>query len=89
MAIPYVSDNIFAKILTGDIPSYKIFETEHVLAVLDAFPCVPGHALLLPKGPAFTHVCLSSFVCSLLYKLCIQKNKKQNSAGGDRDGHVS
>jgi diadenosine tetraphosphate (Ap4A) HIT family hydrolase len=47
---PYDKDNIFKKIIEGKIPSYKIFETEHVLAILDAFPVVPGHALLLPKA---------------------------------------
>ena len=47
----YSKDNIFAKIIAGDIPCFKIFETEHALAILDAFPCAPGHALLLPKAP--------------------------------------
>lgn len=51
---PPLSQNIFAKILAGEIPSYKIFETEHALAILDAFPITPGHALLLPK-----HACSS------------------------------
>ena len=45
----YDENNIFAKIIAGAIPSYKIFETEHSLAILDAFPMVEGHALLLPK----------------------------------------
>ena len=46
----YDSSNIFARILRGELPSYKIFETEHALAILDAFPLVRGHCLLLPKG---------------------------------------
>eukprot|EP00038_Savillea_parva_P014843 m.12249 g.12249 ORF g.12249 m.12249 type:complete len:145 (-) comp2923_c0_seq1:86-520(-) len=46
----YDKDNIFAKILAGDIPSYKVFETEHALAILDAFPMCEGHCLLIPKG---------------------------------------
>ncbi len=45
----YNLDNIFAKILRGEIPSYKIFETEHSIAILDAFPVVDGHSLLIPK----------------------------------------
>lgn len=49
-AIAYDPENVFQKIIDGVIPSYKIFETEHVLAILDAFPLVPGHALLLPKA---------------------------------------
>ncbi len=50
MAHPaYEDGNIFEKILNGQIPCHKIFETEHTLAILDAFPVVDGHALLLPK----------------------------------------
>merc|ERR1711981_248384 len=45
----YDTNNIFAKIIRGEIPSYKIFETDKVLAILDAFPCAEGHSLLLPK----------------------------------------
>merc|ERR550537_583883 len=46
----YDKNNVFAKILRGEIPSYKIFETEHCMAILDAFPGARGHSLLLPKG---------------------------------------
>eukprot|EP00919_Chromeraceae_sp_WS-2016_P013576 GHVR01031990.1.p1 GENE.GHVR01031990.1~~GHVR01031990.1.p1 ORF type:complete len:156 (+),score=30.29 GHVR01031990.1:36-470(+) len=45
----YDNDNIFSGILDGKIPSYKIFETEHALAILDAFPVCRGHSLLIPK----------------------------------------
>merc|ERR1719433_1954913 len=45
------SDNLFNKIVKGDIPCYKIFETDKALAFLDLFPCTPGHALLITKGP--------------------------------------
>lgn len=56
MAIAYDPENIFLKIIKGDIPSFKLFETEHVVAILDAFPSVPGHALLLPKAPGYATV---------------------------------
>ncbi|TMW63659.1 hypothetical protein Poli38472_002600 [Pythium oligandrum] len=54
--IPYDRENVFLKIIEGKIPSFKIFETEHVLAVLDAFPLVPGHALLLPKATGYATI---------------------------------
>ncbi|CAI5734257.1 unnamed protein product [Peronospora destructor] len=54
--IGYDPDSIFAKIIKGDIPSYKLFETEHVVAILDAFPVVQGHALLLPKAVGFATI---------------------------------
>ncbi|KAJ0389698.1 hypothetical protein ATCC90586_011428 [Pythium insidiosum] len=59
---PYDAENVFAKILDGKIPSYKIFETEHVLAILDAFPLVPGHALLIPKARGYATV-MGAYAC--------------------------
>eukprot|EP00392_Amoebophrya_sp_AT5.2_P009965 g9996.t1 len=49
----YEEGNIFAKILDGAIPSFKVFENEHALAILDAFPVTPGHTLLMPKKKGF------------------------------------
>merc|ERR1719378_1399575 len=43
------SGNIFEKIIRGKIPCYKIFETKHCIAILDAFPCSRGHSLLVCK----------------------------------------
>lgn len=45
----YEPDNIFAKILRGEIPSAKIYEDDTVLALLDAFPQARGHALVIHK----------------------------------------
>lgn len=41
--------SIFSKIVSGEIPSYKIAEDDHYLAFLDAFPLKKGHALVIPK----------------------------------------
>jgi histidine triad (HIT) family protein len=48
----YDANNIFAKILRGELPCYKIYEDDKVLAFLDIMPRAPGHALVLPKAPA-------------------------------------
>ncbi|MGL5446872.1 MAG: HIT family protein [Rhabdaerophilum sp.] len=48
----YDNQNIFAKILRGEIPSFKIFEDEHTLAFMDIMPRAPGHCLVIPKVPA-------------------------------------
>ena len=50
--IAYDSNNIFAKILRGELPCYKVYEDEHVLAFLDIMPRSPGHTLVIPKAPA-------------------------------------
>jgi histidine triad (HIT) family protein len=48
----YDRDNIFARILRGELPAAKVYEDEDVLAFLDLFPQSRGHALVLPKVPA-------------------------------------
>ena len=48
----YDPNNIFAKILRGDLPCYKIYEDDKALAFLDIMPRAPGHALVLPIATA-------------------------------------
>ncbi|WP_300528579.1 HIT family protein [Maricaulis sp.] len=48
----YDPDNIFAKILRGEMPCAKVYEDEHVLAFMDAFPQTRGHVLVVPREPA-------------------------------------
>ena len=48
----YDPNNIFAKILRGELPCYKIYEDDKALAFLDIMPRAPGHALVLPKAAA-------------------------------------
>jgi histidine triad (HIT) family protein len=50
-ALPYDPDNIFAKILRGEIPCSKVYEDEWALACHDINPQAPVHILVLPKGP--------------------------------------
>ena len=47
---PYDDNNIFARILRGEIPSKKVYEDEHVLAFHDIRPLSPTHILVIPKG---------------------------------------
>ena len=48
----YDSNNIFAKILRGEIPSVKVFEDDKTLAFMDVMPQTDGHVLVIPKEPA-------------------------------------
>ncbi|ESQ88191.1 HIT family hydrolase [Asticcacaulis sp. AC460] len=48
----YAPDNIFAKILSGAIPSVKVYEDDRVLSFMDAFPQANGHTLVIPKVSA-------------------------------------
>ena len=45
----YQPDNLFAKIVKGDIPAYKVYEDDKALAFLDIMPRTPGHTLVIPK----------------------------------------
>ena len=46
----YDNDNVFAKILRGEIPCDKVYEDDHVLAFHDITPQAPVHVLVIPKG---------------------------------------
>ena len=48
----YDTNNIFARILRGEIPAHKVYEDEHTLAFMDVMPQADGHALVIPKHPA-------------------------------------
>ena len=47
----YDDQNVFAKIIRGEIPCNKVYEDEHVLAFHDIAPQTPVHILVIPKGP--------------------------------------
>ena len=48
----YDPDNVFAKILRGELPAYKVYEDDRAFAFLDIMPRAPGHTLIIPKRPA-------------------------------------
>ena len=48
----YDPNNIFAKILRGELPCHKVYEDDKTLAFLDIMPRAPGHTLVLPKAAA-------------------------------------
>jgi histidine triad (HIT) family protein len=58
MAYDYDPQNIFAKILRGEIPNKTVYENDHALAFEDIQPAAPVHVLVIPKGP---YVCYDHF----------------------------
>jgi histidine triad (HIT) family protein len=50
----YDPNNVFAKILRGELPSHKVFEDDKVFAFLDIMPRSSGHTLVIPKSPVRT-----------------------------------
>jgi diadenosine tetraphosphate (Ap4A) HIT family hydrolase len=49
--LPYDDQNVFAKILRGELPCAKVYEDEWTLGFLDIAPLAPVHILVIPKGP--------------------------------------
>jgi histidine triad (HIT) family protein len=43
------ADNVFGRILRGELPSHAVYNDEHVFAFLDIFPTAPGHTLVIPR----------------------------------------
>lgn len=64
----YDNDNIFAKILRGEIPCIKVYEDEQTLAFMDIMPQTPGHTLVIPKEAALTIHDLSDDAAANLIK---------------------
>jgi histidine triad (HIT) family protein len=52
--VPYDPNNIFAKILRGELPKIAVYEDEYTLAFMDIAPAVEGHTLVIPKEPGET-----------------------------------
>nr|WP_314095214.1 HIT family protein [uncultured Shinella sp.] len=48
----YDTNNIFAKILRGEIPSHRVYEDEYTVAFMDVMPQANGHTLVIPKTPS-------------------------------------
>jgi histidine triad (HIT) family protein len=48
----YDPNNVFAKILRGELPSHKVYEDDRSFVFLDIMPRAPGHTLVIPKAPA-------------------------------------
>jgi histidine triad (HIT) family protein len=52
--MPYDPQNVFARILRGELPCIRLFENEHTLAFMDLMPQAEGHALVITREPAET-----------------------------------
>lgn len=86
----YDDQNIFAKILRGEIPNDTVFEDDHVLAFRDINPQAPTHVLVIPKGPyvSFDDFCETASDAELIaYMRAIGKVARQEGvapiAGGN------
>jgi len=63
-----MQETLFTKIISGEIPSYKIYEDDNVFAFLDIHPIQPGHTLVVPKTPVSEFQDLSDEEYTALFK---------------------
>jgi histidine triad (HIT) family protein len=52
MSSGYDNNNVFAKILRGELPAHKLYEDQDTLAIMDIMPRADGHCLVIPKSSA-------------------------------------
>src|SRR5712691_3641910 len=81
----YDPTNVFAKILRGELPSYKVYEDERAFAFLDIMPRTPGHTLVIPKAPVRNILDVDPDVLAHVAKV-VQKIAKAGMTVFDADG---
>ena len=85
MTPTYDPDNIFAKILRGEMPCVKVYEDDVSLAFMDVMPRADGHTLVIPKAPARTFLDLDPKVLARLMP-SVQKVARAVMAGMKAEG---
>lgn len=83
----YDTQNIFAKILRGEIPCTKVYEDEHTIAFMDIMPQADGHTLVLPKNPSVNLLDADSATFGPLFAT-VQKIARAVKQGMGADGVV-
>ena len=83
----YEDDNIFAKILRGDMPCVKVYEDDDVLSFMDVFPQSRGHTLVIPKKASRNFLDADPETISILIKR-VQLISKTVRSALDPDGIV-
>ncbi len=85
MPATYDPQNIFAKILRGEIPCHRIFEDDAALAFMDIMPRCEGHCLVIPKAPVRTLLDISpDDLAALMVR--VQAVARAAAAAFDADG---
>ena len=83
----YDDQNIFARILRGELPAIKVYEDDQVLAFMDIMPQAEGHTLVIPKLPAVTLLDLTPEAAAYTIQI-VQKVAKAMETALDAKGIV-
>lgn len=81
----YDDQNIFARIIRGELPAIKVYEDDQVLAFMDIMPQAEGHTLVIPKKPAVTLLDLpaeaAAYSIQIVQKIAKAIGKALNAEG--------
>lgn len=83
-----MAETVFQKIIDGRIPAHKVYEDEHVLAILDIGPLSRGHTLVIPKEPAETLDALSEESAAAIGRVLPRLARAVMEATGVREYNV-
>ncbi len=83
-----MSENIFSKILRGEIPCHRVYEDEAVLAFLDVNPLAPGHTLVIPKEAVATLDLLSDDSAAAIGRVLPRLARAVMAATGATDYNI-
>jgi histidine triad (HIT) family protein len=83
-----MANTVFSKILSGEIPSFKVYEDDLVLAFLDVNPLSEGHTLVIPKEPAETLGALSDESAAAIGRVLPRLCRAVQKATGIREYNV-
>ena len=83
-----MAETVFTKILSGAIPSHKVYEDDQVFAFLDINPIARGHTLVIPKEPAATLDQLSEDAAAAIGRALPRIARAVLAATGTRDFNV-
>ena len=83
----YDTQNIFAKILRGEIPCTKVYEDDHTIAVMDIMPQADGHTLVVPKAASVNLLDADASTFAALFA-SVQKIARAVKTGMGADGVI-
>ena len=81
------NDNLFKKIMRGEIPSSKVYEDDDVFAFNDISPVAPTHILIIPKAPIDSLDELTDDDATTAGKLLVAASKLAKKLGFSKDGY--
>lgn len=82
----YDPNNVFAKILRGELPSYQVYADDTVVAFLDIFPINPGHLLVIPRQGVASAAELDDEVAAHMFKVGVRISRALRQAGLECEG---